>query len=288
MNEPYLQAFRCPKLVAELAAVEIPLSAVLRQDEHEPFGFPWRLVYLGDPLFRFHHNPAGSRRSRLPAPGKLDALVGASRWTACDHGAAAGELDRQADELARLQWCLAAAIRALCQEPDPKVPSDRSGERGQALADRRATLLEIDRRKLDPPHRPVLDELVTDTLFSTGDLDRLLSWLLRIPPAESRPRNERAIETAAVFRLAELSTSRSIGPALDLWDALIRRYWSDQTFPVQVTRRLGDLVNASPRPVKDLYRQRLAQAKRDLSFGRSPSPSIGSINEELKRTEADR
>ena len=52
VNEPFLLAFRPPHLVAALLAAEIPLVAALRQGEHEPFGFPWRLVYLGDPLYR--------------------------------------------------------------------------------------------------------------------------------------------------------------------------------------------------------------------------------------------
>jgi hypothetical protein len=50
--EPFLPAFRTPRLVADLAAAGIPLAAALRQGELEPFGFPWRLVYLGDPLYR--------------------------------------------------------------------------------------------------------------------------------------------------------------------------------------------------------------------------------------------
>jgi len=50
--EPFLPAFRTPRLVTELAAAGVPLAAALRQGEFEPFGFPWRLVYLGDPLYR--------------------------------------------------------------------------------------------------------------------------------------------------------------------------------------------------------------------------------------------
>ncbi len=52
VREPFLLAFRTPRLVADLAAEGVPLSAALRQGEFEPFGFPWRLVYLGDPLYR--------------------------------------------------------------------------------------------------------------------------------------------------------------------------------------------------------------------------------------------
>ena len=61
VHEPYLQAFRRPGLVAELAAEGVPLSAALRQGESEPFGRPWRLIYLGDPLYRIP-GPKAPRR----------------------------------------------------------------------------------------------------------------------------------------------------------------------------------------------------------------------------------
>ena len=52
VNEPFLPAFRTPRLVAAMLAAGVPLVAALRQGEFEAFGFPWRLVYLGDPLYR--------------------------------------------------------------------------------------------------------------------------------------------------------------------------------------------------------------------------------------------
>ncbi len=52
VNEPFLQAFRPPRLVAEMLAAELPMAAALRQLEFEPHGRPWRLIYLGDPLYR--------------------------------------------------------------------------------------------------------------------------------------------------------------------------------------------------------------------------------------------
>jgi hypothetical protein len=52
VNEPFLQAFRTPWLVAELCARGAPLVAALRQGELEAFGRPWRLIYLGDPLYK--------------------------------------------------------------------------------------------------------------------------------------------------------------------------------------------------------------------------------------------
>ena len=68
VNEPFLQAFRPPGLVAELLAAEIPMAAALRQLEFEPYGRPWRLIYLGDPLYRLEGivRPSGDDRSQLP------------------------------------------------------------------------------------------------------------------------------------------------------------------------------------------------------------------------------
>src|SRR5271157_3305246 len=82
MNEPYLHAFRCPKLVAELVAVEMPLSAALRQGEHELFGRPWRLVYLGDPLYQFRQDSSGARQSRVAPRVGQTAISVHGHWTA--------------------------------------------------------------------------------------------------------------------------------------------------------------------------------------------------------------
>ncbi len=66
MYEPFLHSFRPPKLIAELIAAELPLSAVLRQGDNELYGRPWRLVYLGDPLYRL---TASGLLARLESAG---------------------------------------------------------------------------------------------------------------------------------------------------------------------------------------------------------------------------
>ncbi len=70
VQEPFLPAFRPPGLVAELIAAEVPLVAALRQSELEPFGFPWRLVYLGDPLYRVARG--SHEKNALTASAKKD------------------------------------------------------------------------------------------------------------------------------------------------------------------------------------------------------------------------
>jgi len=107
---------------------------------------------------------------------------------------------------------------------------------------------------------------------------------LRIPPPECSPRIGRTIETVAMSRLANLAGSQSITPALDLWDEMIRRPWpNDQAFPAQFTQRLGALVDANPGPARELYRQRLVEAKRFLSLNPQRSPCVDLVNDELKR-----
>ena len=272
MNEPYLHAFRCPKLVTELASTEMPLSAVLRQGQDEFFDRPWHLVYLGDPLFQFRQNSVGLRHQRL-APERVEAgLSFPGRWTVTEITAKAQPLDHHADEAMRLRWCLAAAIRNLCQPGDP-VPSEIWT----------SVLLKIDRQQLDPRLKPVLDELVTDTLLNAGRADTLLDRLLRIPPASCSPRNLRTIEFAAIHRLAMLAASHSVPPALDLWDRLIRRPWPSAEFPTQFTHRLGAVVDASPRPARELYRQRLLKAQNSLPRGEPHSPCVDLVDAELKR-----
>ena len=287
MNEPYLHAFRCPKLVAELAAAEIPLSAVLRQGEHELFGRPWRLVYLGDPLYQFRQDSSGPRQSRVaPRVGQTVISVH-GHWTAQEITTKAEPLDHRANEPTRLQWCLTAAIRGLCQKEDSATPGKSPGQPREEPEDWQSILIKIDREQLDPLLRPIFDELATDTLLNAGDQKRLLDWLLHIPLAECSPRIGRTIETVAMSRLSNLAGSQAITPALDLWNELIRRPWPNgQAFPAQFTQRLGALVDANPRPARELYRQRLIEAKRFLSLNPPRSPRVDLVNDELNRLDA--
>ncbi len=284
MNEPYLHAFRCPKLVAELVAVEMPLSAALRQGEHEWFGRPWRLVYLGDPLYQFRQDSSAARQGRVAPRADQTAISVRGHWTAHEITTKAQPLDHRANESTRLQWCLTAAIGGLCHKEDSATPGNSPDQSREGPEDWQSILIKIDREQLDPPLKPILDELVTDALLNAGDQKRLLDWLLRIPPAENSPRIGRTIETVAMSRLSSLAGSQSITPALDLWDELIRRPWPDvQTFPAQFTQRLGALVDANPRPARELYRQRLVEAKRFLSLNPQRSPCVDLVNDELKR-----
>ncbi len=89
MNEPFLPAFRRPVLVAELLATGVPFAAAERPLLDEPFGHPWKLVVLGDPLYtlvrvdgnrpRSHDFPAAAAwipyaASPPPAPDSAETV----------------------------------------------------------------------------------------------------------------------------------------------------------------------------------------------------------------------
>jgi hypothetical protein len=153
--------------------------------------------------------------------------------------------------------------------------------------DWRSVLLEINREQLVPPLRPILDDLAADALLSVGSQDRLLDWLLRIPWAECSPRNNRMIETVAMSQLAYLDASRALTPALDLWDKVIRRPWpGGEVFPAQFILRLGALVDARSPSARELYHQRLVEAKKFLFLNLPGSPCVELVDQELKRLEA--
>src|SRR5690606_2798161 len=76
-HEPYLSAFRTPGLVADLLAEGLPFGASARMNAEEapPFGNAWRLVYLGDPLYR----PLPRDR-----PRRIDNWAPVADWPAYD------------------------------------------------------------------------------------------------------------------------------------------------------------------------------------------------------------
>jgi hypothetical protein len=290
MNEPYLNAFRPPKLVAELAAAELPLSAVLRQGEYEPFGRPWRLVYLGDPLYRFHSRGSHSPRNRLAPTSWPAAAHPLGRSTAVEINAWTRP-DLPAAEADRLRWCLTMAIAALCRTDRPGESGERHDGASASPPDWRPVLLEIDRSRLEPGLRSIQDELVVDSLLNDGGEEPLLVWLLRIPPAESAPRLRRALETTAMSWLADLGGALTIElrPAFDLWDRLIRRSWpTGSEFPAQFTERLAALVNLDPDRNLEPYQQHLLQAADWLAANPEPLPQAAVVQAELERVEAVR
>ena len=255
VNEPYLQAFRKPGLVADLAIRGVPLSAALRQGENEPLGRPWRLIFLGDPLYRIPlpglegsnpGSPTGGPGPAVQGPvAPIERLTPESwRGLAPDYRDwPAAEVEAEAEGPAaddghpddrRLRWCLDAAIAELAGG-DPEAGA-RTGPPW------RPALKEIRRDRIDPRLRPALDELMVDALSRAGEWDELQARLSRIPPPERRPRVRAALEAGAMFRLARAARDpdpeRRRARVRELLDEVNRSAWpAGSAFPAQFAER---------------------------------------------------
>jgi hypothetical protein len=287
VNEPFLLAFRPPRLVAELIEAGAPLVAALRQGESEPFGFPWRLIYLGDPLYRPSiprerppSSPAIDREGDQPESARMAAADWRklapeyAGWPATlvnmagpGLSSSSGRPAFQSDE-DRLRSCLDA--------PTTLVPSLRIRDATNAgsghlhTTDLLALLREVHRDRLDHRLRPVFDDLLIDSLEELGALDELQARLAEIPADECGLRVWLAMERCAVGRLAALSgvggSEGSFAAALDLWDAAIRLSWpKDWEFPAQLTERLASLAAADPPRRRGQWLDRLNRAAATLA-----------------------
>jgi hypothetical protein len=270
VNEPYLLSFRTPSLVAELMAAEIPFVAALRQCELEPFGFPWRLVYLGDPLYRLRSKvatPDYRRDNEADQPlsaGRMSArdwrriardyadwpVTEIAAWAAGSNRAAQRlEFDSEGD---RLRWCLDAAIGDLVGLRARVAPPRSAGGKDASVSTRRtgdwrAVLRELRRDRLDRALRPVFDELLIEALGDVAAYDELLTRLAQIAPDECGPRVWQALEHCGTAQLARLvqqrDTAAGFRRALDVWDRLMRLNWPQGSqFPSQFTERVASLV----------------------------------------------
>jgi hypothetical protein len=302
--EPYLLAFRSPGLVAELLAAEIPLVAALRQGELEAFGFPWRLIYLGDPLYRLQKRDAVEARSTVRiTPDEWRKLApDYDNWPVAEVTARRALASRppQATEPApeddRLQWCLDASIEELAARPSKPV-AKKTGYRHRDPSPKsfpadgwRKVLMAIHRGKLDQGLRPVFDELLIDTLEEVDALEELMDRLAQIPPAERGPRVWQAIETGAMQRLARSMDERDPAAgfvrALDLWDEVIRSNWPQNSrFPAHFSERIGTFALADSRRLRPWF-DRIRQAGEVMGSDLSRNPHISVIKAEQARAKA--
>ena len=185
MNEPYLTAFRTPFLVAQLIAAGTPLSASLRQGPYEQFGQPWRLVYLGDPLYRVLPTFPAQRVTRLT--GAEWDRIAAGQIVPPPDVVRVGAPPKGDDAAEALDWCREAALPALGSSAEARPIAE-------ALP---GVLLAIDRGRLDPARRAVLDDLLIDQAINSDEPRAFLERLLKIPPEDRSPRVWRTIETLA-------------------------------------------------------------------------------------------
>ncbi len=292
VNEPYLMSFRIPGLVAELAAEGIPLSAALRQGESEPFGRPWRLMYLGDPLYQLPSSNPG--RTRLSPDEWRQRDPAHAAWPAVEIDAPAesppsGDDETSAERL--LNWCRAVAISEAAHTlPGWRV---RSLARPRPEADWPWVLASIPRDRLEPRRRAILDDLLIDALSRAGEWDDLLQRLARVPPAELTRRDWIAIETATMQHLAravrDSDVSRGYTRALDLWDEAIRRPWpAGSGFPEWITRRVANLAESNAGQRLPAWRDRVRRADDEMAGDRLRYPHAPVVAAERSRVEAQR
>jgi hypothetical protein len=159
-EEPYLTSFRTPTLLADLIATGMPLSAAFRQGPGESFGCPWRLVLLGDPLYRIM--PKEQRRKRV-----LWAAV--DDWPSYSRPTAAPKSDD--GDATRLAWALKDAI-ATASQTGPETLVDHE------------VLLSIRREDLPVPRKTLYDDLLADALPRSRQAAAIRSRLEAIPIKE--------------------------------------------------------------------------------------------------------
>ena len=313
VNEPYLLAFRSPGLVAALLTADVPFVAALRQGELETFGFPWRLVYLGDPLYRLqdaantpdrHHitDAVQARNSSRIRPSDWRRMApDYENWAIAEitAGASASKQAAQApvfdSEDDRFRWCLDASIGALTGLPSDgltlKTGNSLNARPPASQAhDWRTMLTAIYRDRLGRGLRPLWDELLIDALSEVGAVEELMARLAQVPTAERSPRVWQAIETCAMQRLARMSVDRDttggFARALDLWDQVMLLRWPKNShFPSHFSERVGALALADSYQCR-LWLDRLNKAGEAVAAEPSRAPLAAAIAAERARVKA--
>ena len=269
INEPFLQAFRAPQLAGELIAEHLPLAAALRTTSIEAFGGPWRLEYLGDPLFRLKPRPGGT----TSAPRKRSARVAPDETTLPWSVGAPVPESRPTDQspLAVFQAAYDAAL--LVASSSLTSPTDPS------VAATIAALADLNRDDLDPATRRIYDSVLADLLFWTRRRGELRSRIEAIPPAERSPELDRWLDAVRGGDFAWLLAGDDFDRSLAAWRRII-----DSTalpdFARQATARVAARANDPDRRTDWATALRAAIAQRPRPAGSSY------LEDELQRVEA--
>jgi hypothetical protein len=258
MHEPYLQSFQPPALVAGLLAGGVPLAAAVRRNPPDPFGRPWRLVYLGDPLYQVKMPEA-----RLPRLPDWDRIA---TWPEARQP---GPIDLRRSDAERLEWVHRAALHRLAGSTEANPAFDLA-----------AVLLGIGRDRLESHLRPAYDALLIDTLLHADRPVLLFERLAAISAAGSFSQVERTREWLGLAILQNLISAPDYPRALAFWSKLVR------TSPVPsvlqtATERVAGLADTPAR--RREWRQQLVEARRELD-GRSPlAPIVGAALNRVER-----
>jgi hypothetical protein len=169
MEEPYLTSFRSATLIADLMVEGIPLSAAFRQSPMEDFGNPWRLVLLGDPLYRVLPKDGCPKRSPWQTIRDWPAYTTQPR-----QGGSVGEETR-------LAWALKNAF-VIALKGVSEDPSETD------------ELLRVDRQRLPAERRHLLDDLLADALPRSRRSAVIRGRLESTPPRELSTAARRVLE----------------------------------------------------------------------------------------------
>ncbi len=216
LNEPYLSAFRPPTAQADLIAEGLPFGAVARISAAEsfPFAHPWRLHFLGDPLYRLR-----------PSGWRVDSWAPVDPWPIAAPGATPLA---DAPAPARVEWAYRTLLSSV-------------GE-----AERAATakvLLAMRREGLPPEVRPRYDALLFDVLMELRKLDALRDRLGLISPADSTPDIRRWLETVRVMEFQSALAAGKLDRAAALWSELVRSRNTPAELKGIVTARVAARAN---------------------------------------------
>ena len=215
MNEPFLEAFRPPALTAELIAAGLPLASAARigPGEFDRVAAPWRLLFLGDPLYRLDPNLA-----KKPRAASWDAL----KWPSLELTKIPGA---EATEDQRLEWTRDAAYLASTAATEIKIKLP-------------GAILSILRERLNADRKPIHDALLVDLLFRANRLNDAVDRLGAIPETERTPDVERWRATLACAQFERALEGKKANEAAEAWGRLML-----MRVPIEVqlraTRRLG-------------------------------------------------
>jgi hypothetical protein len=277
----------------------IPLAAAVREGPDEPFGQPWRLVYLGDPLYRLNvRDPTEGGATTLDRENpfiRVDPIQWVSS-TGNDHGETdlvslpVHEVEQAVETSnipaqARLRRCLDSAIAELCGSDQQKARPANFEQR--ADEGWRPILESISREELEVEDRRIWDALVIHAIPTGGRELEETRWcrrLQQIPVAEWSPKVEAILEYWMTHRIASADSAGDTAATLAVWDEAMRRPWPvGSDFPAQITERARPEISntSSLRQWRDHLREAFARTSADPATRAAASV----IADELRRVQ---
>ena len=254
LNEPFLSAFRTPTLQADLIAEGLPFAAVARISSAEsvPFGHPWRLHYVGDPLYHLARAPA-----RLPSWKPIEG------WPIETPGP---PRPSETSPAAVVAWAYRQSLA-----PVPTSSKEEVAKR----------LLAVRREMIEAGARTRFDAILVDALISAGRLNDIRERLGQVSPSDSTPDIRRWLETARMVQLqADLAAGR-FEAAGSIWAELVRSRSSPEELKTMVTARLS--ARATTPALRRDWLRRLKSTREDLG---PKSSFLGEIDKEIGRVQA--